>query len=367
MRDDVYELAVIGGGVAGAAAALRAGQYAIATVWLTGDAATARRSRAQWVVNIDNMLGIHDGIVRKKIARELSAPEHAAARALVLAGHAHISTRDLVANARERLQQEGYDCVRVIDQAVGGARRQGEAFVLEHEGGPSRARRLILATGVMDRQPRIAKEKGGEILDDPRWIYPYANRESILYCIRCEGHLTRNERVAVIGHGPAAAELAAMLHERYGSAGFVLTNGEPPGWDEDAGRLLERYGIEVATGRITDAVGPKGRLGALVVQGRAAPVEVRFALVALGLQRVYNDLARELGARLADPDRPIGERHVLVDAVGQTSVRDLYAVGDMATHADGPIMKQVYTAQEYAVRAVDSVDRRIRRERRRSR
>jgi thioredoxin reductase len=81
---------------------------------------------------------------------------------------------------------------------------------------------------------------------------------------------------------------------------------------------------------------------------------------------VYNDLARQLGATLMDEDHPIEERHVRIDHRGQTDVRGLFAIGDMAKRPDEPVMKQVYTCQEYAVRAVDTVDRRRRsRERRR--
>jgi hypothetical protein len=36
----------------------------------------------------------------------------------------------------------------------------------------------------------------------------------------------------------------------------------------------------------------------------------------------------------------------------------------MTTHEDGPIRKQVYTAQEYAVRALDRIDARLRSARR---
>jgi thioredoxin reductase len=41
-------------------------------------------------------------------------------------------------------------------------------------------------------------------------------------------------------------------------------------------------------------------------------------------------------------------------------VGGLFAIGDMTRHRERPIMKQVYTAQEYAVRAVDKVDARRR-------
>jgi thioredoxin reductase len=98
-------------------------------------------------------------------------------------------------------------------------------------------------------------------------------------------------------------------------------------------------------------------------------VEVRFGMVALGLHRVYNDLARQLGAALDDRDAgPVEERHVLVDDAGsETSVRGLFAVGDMSRRpGDAPSLKQIYTAQEYAVRAVQAIDRRRRSARRKA-
>ncbi|MFL5423721.1 MAG: hypothetical protein ACJ783_01715, partial [Myxococcales bacterium] len=86
-----------------------------------------------------------------------------------------------------------------------------------------------------------------------------------------------------------------------------------------------------------------------------------------GLHRVYNDLARELGAELDARDGPNEDRrHVLVeDATSETSVPGLFAVGDMARRrGPSPSLKQIYTAQEYAVRAVNTIDLRRRRARR---
>jgi len=89
-------------------------------------------------------------------------------------------------------------------------------------------------------------------------------------------------------------------------------------------------------------------------------------MVAMGLHRVYNDLARQLGAEIDAADGPEDVRHVLVDdATSETSVRGLFAVGDMSRHRGGtPSLKQIYTAQEYAVRAVQAIDRRERAARR---
>ncbi len=362
-RDREFDLIVVGGGIAGGAAALRAAQYLLRVLWIRGDKRTAKRSRGLWVANIDNMIGVHEGIVRKKVLKLLRGGEYQAARKLLAdAPRMAVSSRDIIENTVERIEAEFADYVEVLDLAADGARWDGDggAFVVRCGDAEHRGAALVLATGVMDRQPSILKTKGGEARDEVKWIYPWANREDILYCIRCEGHLTVIGRAAVIGYSEAAAQLAMMLQERYGSACCLLTNGAEPEWSEESRRVLEAYGIGVHRDRITDLTGDGDGMRALQLENGEA-VEVRFALVALGLYRVYNDLARQLGAELADPGKPEEERHVLIDRRGETSVPGLFAVGDMATRADEPVMKQVYTAQEYAVRAIDSIDHRRRR------
>ena len=228
----------------------------------------------------------------------------------------------------------------------------------------ARSEYVVFATGVMDKQPHVMKERGGEIFDSTKWIYPFANRETILYCIRCEGHLTREDNVAVIGNGVAAEQLSFMLHERYGIKVSILTNGEELNSDDDTKKLLSEYGIGIHTKRISDAIGEKGGQLRKFVLADGEEVEVKFALVALGLHKVYNDLLIQLGANLADEGLPDEIRHVKVNRRAETSVPNLFSVGDMAKRDDEIVMKQIYTAQEYAVRAVDTIDHRRRIKRR---
>ncbi|MCP4793217.1 MAG: FAD-binding protein, partial [Actinomycetia bacterium] len=94
------DLIIVGGGIAGSAAALRAAQNGMSALWIRGTRADHKRSRGHWVVNIDNMVGVHEGIVRGKVERLFArGPEHATARDLLAAqGPFTISTRDLIAN-----------------------------------------------------------------------------------------------------------------------------------------------------------------------------------------------------------------------------------------------------------------------------
>ena len=207
-------------------------------------------------------------------------------------------------------------------------------------------------------------------MDDIRWITPWANAESLLYCILCEGHLVRGARVAVLGATEAAAQLALLLHERYGVSVELLGNGEALGAKIETVRLLEAYGVTFRGARLVEILdGETGQKGESLRGFRledGTVVQTRFGMVAMGLHRVYSELARELGAELDPADGPEEVRHVLVDdATSETSVRGLFAVGDMSRHRDGtPSFKQIYTAQEYAVRAVQTIDRRERAARR---
>jgi len=390
------ELIIVGGGIGGAAVALRAAQYHLPCVWVTGDRSSHRASRASHVHNVDNMIGVHPRIVQERLAGMFRESDPSLA-ARIDEPHLHISTLDIVSNARQRIESDYGELVRIVDDRAihagfggpgvrgafrlpaggradsapephpaPGAGRADAGFVVRTADGEEHfAPNLVLATGVMDRQPRIYKERGGRNVSGIQWVFPYANHETLLYCIRCEGHLTAGRRIAVIGGGDGAAEVALMIRERYGSAVTILTGGEPVRWNERLALLLRIEGVEVHPGRIVDIEGSDGgaSLSAFLLEdGRR--VEADLGFVAMGLHRVYNELAVELGAELEESSELPERRHVLVDRNGETTIPGLFAVGDMARRHDEALMKQICTAQEFAVRAVDTIDRRRRRARR---
>ena len=356
-------LAVVGGGVAGSAAALRAAQYQIPTVWILGDSRTRKASRSAYVVNLDNMVGIHPGIMQQKIAA-LLGEEHPEAAALVHGTHFHISTADLIDNAKQRIEEDFSEWVTMVSgRAESVERREGGFRLSVGDGSRLEAPYLVLATGVMDRQPVVHKTKAGRDLANIHWLFPYANHETLLYCVRCEGHLVPGRRVGVIGGGAAAAEVSLMVRERYGADVALLTAGEEPSWSAAQQELLDRQAVPVHHSRLTELRGAdKGATLHGFVLEDGSEVDVELAFIAMGLYRVYNDLARQLGADLLEGPQSEDVQYVCIDGKAETSVPNLFAIGDMASRRSGPVMKQVYTAQEYAVRAVDTVDRRRRRE-----
>ena len=357
-----FDIIVIGGGIGGSAAALRAAQNNLTTLFLIGSKASKLRSRSQWVVNIDNMIGFHEGIIKDQVLASLRRANHQEAAALIGGQHYHVNNRAIIKNTLERLQAEYADAATIILEDCKTTQRVDDGFVATTESGSYQAPAVVLATGIMDEQPHIqVHDKSGNIIDSPRAIYPFANRETALYCIRCEGHLTRDDAVAVIGQSGTTAEVAFMLHERYGNPVYILANGDEPTLSETTHELCTAYSIEIIRDSITDFVSAGvGQLCGVTFTNHP-PIRIKFAMIAMGTYRVYNDLAQQVMANLIAGDLPPEQRQIAISHKGETSVPNFFAIGDAARLIDEPTMKQIYTAQEYAVRAVDTIDHRRRR------
>jgi len=355
-----YDIVIIGGGIGGAASALRAAQNGMNTLWLLGSKKTRKRSRSQWVMDLSNIVGFHEDIIKSQIVKTLKKNKQFDAIDLIENEHYHINNRMLIQNTIQRIEL-GYPSVKIVGEEAHNIKKSGSGFTVGFADEIVNGNSVVLSTGVMDEQPFILKKnKKGEWEDTPKWIYPFSNREQVLYCIRCEGHLTKNDSVAIIGHSNTSAELAMMLHERYQNKVTILTNGQQTSISDYRLTILEKYKIDIIRDPISDLMSE----GVKQLHGfefeNHQPIEVRFALVSLGLHRVYNDLARQVNAKLMDEDQAVEKRHVWINAKGETSIPGLFSVGDMAKREDEPVMKQVYTAQEYAVRAVDTIDTRRR-------
>ncbi len=151
-----HQVIVVGGGIGGSAAALRAAQHGLAVAWIRGDAGTARASRARYVFNVDNMIGVSGGIVQRKALQLLSRPEHAAAREALARTHFHVGIPEIVEDVTLRLTADFADVATLLDEKAVAARRDDAGFVVETDRGQRlRGGAVILSTGVMDRQPSV--------------------------------------------------------------------------------------------------------------------------------------------------------------------------------------------------------------------
>ena len=312
----VFDLAVIGSGAAGQMAMLRGVLNHLKTAVFLGDAKTTRRGRATWVMDVDNIPGMFD---RK---------------------------RPITSTTREVIQfiekdEKLKSILTTIKTAVTSVKKEGELFIVSDGTNEVQTRFVVLCTGTMDVQPLIK----GSI--EP--IFPFANRGDVLYCIRCDGHRTVGHSCAVIGHKGGAAWIAVMLKERYDLSNlYILTNGKEFEGSDEVRELLEKYNIPIISEEIEEIIGGV-KDGLKGFKAGDQTIEVTKAFVSLGAI-VYNELAKQVGAEINERE------HLLANDSGETSVRGFYAAGDLVQGKK----KQVYTAWDMAVDAVDDIDEKIR-------
>ncbi len=322
----VYEIAVIGGGSAGTMATIRTVLNNDETILFPGSPLDKKRSRALWVTKVENIPG------HLKYKKGIEEPNRESLEWL---------SEGAFSEKFHWMKNRGITAIEKTSEGL---------FKLQDNKGDFHlARFVILATGVMDRQPEI----NGKIED----FFPYANLQTIDYCIRCDGHHVMGKELAIIGHTSEAVWVGAILHERYNLPNVsILTNGEEAKFDQEAKKLIETYKFDVFTDKIEQVLGdPKsGELKGFSMCCGELVAQCDMAFVSLGMI-VYNELAKSLGANLDDRGFVIGDLKT-----GLTSVDNFYVAGDLKANTK----KQIYTGWDNAVDAADSINRILRREKR---
>ena len=278
----VVDCLIVGGGPAGLTAALYLKRFRRSVLLVDGG-----ESRAAWIPESHNIPFFSSGISGKQIL------------------------------AREREHAARYDVVAETARVTAIAKADG-GFVatIESPDGAVRevsARRVVLATGAVDVEP--------DLPDVPDAV----RRGLVRYCPICDGYEAIGKRVAVIARGDHGVGEAIFIRRTYSDDVTLLTLGEEldlqPGQAED----LREKGVTIVEDPIV-ALDHKGdAIGAL----RTAQQELRFDILysALGL-RYRSELGLALGARH-------DERNALwVDEHCQTSVKGLYAIGDVVIGLD---------------------------------
>ena len=328
-EEKIYDIAVIGAGAAGQMGALRGVLNNKDTVVFTGDPSTSKKSRATWVSKVVNMPFTFD------VARPITT-----------------STKDTFTWIKEESGfAEKFTQVKAAISKLEKDKATG-IFNLETPAGEKyQAKFVLLATGIMDIQPEI----DGSI----KPVLPYANNGHVDYCIRCDGHKSKDKITATIGHGSTAAFVAGLLHERYQPPEMkIFTNGEAPDFSEEAQALVDLYGIKVVREPIVSIKGdPKTNMEGFQVmdleagEGKTKFEAVDIAFAMLG-QIAYNELAKQV-------DADVNSRgNVICGAKGESSVAGLYVAGDLRDSGK----YQIYTAWDQAVDSIDDMDSKLRRE-----
>ena len=215
----------------------------------------------------------------------------------------------LLALAREELRR--YDTVELRGARVIDAERVRDGFQVRCEDGCEvHARKLLLATGVVDEVPAI---------DGIEAFYG----RSVHHCPYCDGWEWRDQPIASYGREEHGAALALGLS--VWSRDVILCTDGPAALPARTRARLQRLGIRVREERMVRLEGRDGLLERIVFDGGAP--EARRALFFATGQHQASDLPARLGCRFTE------QGAVATGKCEATNVPGLYVCGDASKEA----------------------------------
>jgi alkyl hydroperoxide reductase subunit F len=308
-QKEAFDVLIVGGGPAGAAAAVYAARKGIRT----GIVAERIGGQTLDTLGIENFVSV----------LQTEGPKFAAA----LEAHARRYDVDIMGGQR----------VEAIEPATAG----GLATVRLANGAELKARTVILSTGARWRKVDVPGEA------------EYANK-GVAYCPHCDGPLFKGKKVAVIGGGNSGVEAAIDL------AGVVehvtvLEFAEQLKADAVLVRKLRSLpNVTVHTAaQTTEIVGDGSRVTGLRFKDRVNGAEQRLDLAGVFVQIGLVPNTEWLRGTV-DLSK-YGE--IVVDAKGATSAPGIFAAGDATTT---PYKQIIIAAGEGAKAALSAFDYLIR-------
>ncbi len=217
---------------------------------------------------------------------------------------------ELIARMREQALEFG---ARIDHGTVTALQTAGEDFVAITSDGPIAARSILLATGVTNLRPPMAKSLHDAAVGSGR----------LRYCPVCDGFEVMDRKVGVVGTGAHGVKEATFLRSYTADVTLIAPDGAHALDAGERARLAE-LGVAVVDGPARDfALEPDG----LSLSCGAGRLSFASVYPAMG-SKAHADLAIGLGARAGEAGC------IAVDAHQRTSVPGLYAAGDVVMGLD---------------------------------
>jgi thioredoxin reductase (NADPH) len=279
-----YDCIIVGGGIAGLQAAIQLGRYRHAVLVIDAGEGRSVLCRAY-----HNLLGYPDGVSGEELRKKGRA--HAERLGI------HFLQDTVTAIRKTSATDEYLFEIQVVDQ-------RSTYF----------AKRILLATGVLDRLPPWPE------------LIPCLGL-SVYICPDCDGYEVRGKKTLVLGSGKAGAGMALALS--YWTNQITYINHEQHSIPEQLQEKLDGKGIETVHQPIAELLTvDHWRIeGVRLADGRIIAGEKAF--LAFGQNKVKSELARQLGVeRLED-------KHIVVDPrTKMTNVPYVWAAGDVTVHSE---------------------------------
>ena len=282
-QKDPYDVLVVGGGPAGAAAAIYAARKGIRT----GVVAERFGGQVLDTMAIENFISV----------TETEGPKLAAAL------ENHVKTYDV----------DVMNLARAV--ALGEDAASGMLTVQVDGGATLRSRSVILATGARWRELNVPGER------------EYRGR-GVAYCPHCDGPLFKGKRVAVVGGGNSGVEAAIDLAGVVAHVTLIEFDGRLRADEVLQRKLRSLPNVRViVSAQTTEVYGAAGKVTGLGYRDRASGEQHRLELEGVFVQIGLLPNTEWLEGSVALSPR--GE--IEVDARGQTSMPGVFAAGDATT------------------------------------
>ena len=215
-----------------------------------------------------------------------------------------------------RKQVLAYPTAEFREDEATHAQAEGDVFVVRLASGATiRARRLVLATGVVDELPDVPGLR-------ERW------GATVLHCPYCHGYEVAGQRLGVLATTPHSVHQALLLPD-WSSDVTLFTNGVATPDDAERAKLAAR-GVRIDTRAVESLVGDGKAPDSLAIAGvrlaggQVVPIDALF----IGPRtRVASPLAEQLGCAFDE-----GPSGLLVRTTDrkETTVPGVFAAGDAA-------------------------------------
>jgi thioredoxin reductase (NADPH) len=174
------------------------------------------------------------------------------------------------------------------------------------------ARRVLLATGIVDEKPALPSL--------PEFIY----HGGVRFCPICDGYEAMDKRIAVVGPLQKAMRKALFLRT-YSKHIVLLPLDRDVRLAGDDRAALQKAGIPIPTEPLADLDTTAATIKATMASGTLIEIDILYP--AMGAT-VRSELAVRLGAKANEAGC------LIVDEEMRTSVPSLYAAGDVTLELD---------------------------------
>ncbi|MDP4106162.1 MAG: NAD(P)/FAD-dependent oxidoreductase [Bacillota bacterium] len=273
-----YECIIVGGGIAGLQAAIQLGRYKHKVLVIDSN-----HGRSTLCKSYHNILGWPNGI----------------------------SGQELRQIGKRQAEKLG---VEFKSEKVVSAEKVDKGFRLTIKTGSQYvSKRLLLATGVMDRIPAFPE------------LLPCLGI-SVYVCPDCDGYEVKNKTTIVIGAGNVGAQMALTLS--YWTQDLIYINHELTEISEHLLNELKVHRIRYVEETIQKVMAENSYLQGFVLKsGKKIMGERGF--IAFGGNEVKSNLAKQLGVELLE------NQHIVVNPrTKMTNIPNVWAAGDLAAHSE---------------------------------